>query len=299
MIKNFNDLINAVKAKPKKRVVVAKGEDPNTIGACIRAYEEKIADFILVGDTQKIETLLKEQGQKPEGFRIVHAEGEIEAGKVSVELIRKNEGDILMKGLIATDKYMKAILNKETGLLSKGNILSHLTVIDVPEYHKLLFLTDVAIIPAPDMAQKIKMIEYAANSAKRFGIDIPKVALVAANEKVSDKMPFTMEAAILTQMNRRKQIGGCALDGPLALDVAISKESCRIKGLETPVGGDADILVFPNIEAGNIFYKCCAYFAKAKLAAIVFGSDVPCVLTSRSDSDESKFLSIVLACQVA
>lgn len=299
MIKNFEDLLISVKGKTKKRVIVVKGEDPNTIGACIRAIEEEIAEIILVGDTKKIESLLADSSKPKDMFRIVHADNEKEAARISVEMIRKKEGDILMKGLIATDKYMKAILNKEHGLLSKGNILSHLTLIDVPEYHKLLFLTDVAIIPAPDLGQKLKMIEYAVNAAHRFGIETPKVAVLAANEKVSDRMPATIEAATLSMMNKRKQIPGCLIDGPLALDVAISSESCSIKGLNTDVGGDADILLFPDIEAGNIFYKCCAYFAKARLAAIVFGSDVPCILTSRSDSDESKFLSIVLACQVA
>ncbi len=299
MIKNFDDLLQSVKDKPKKRVIVVKGEDPNTIEACIRASEEDIAEIILVGDTLKIEKLLEDLSKSKNMFKIVHAESEIEAARIAVELIKKKEGDILMKGLIGTEKYMKAILNKENGLLSKGNILSHLTLIDVPAYDKFLFLTDVAVLPAPDLMQKTKMIEYAVNAAHRFGIDNPKVAILAANEKISDRMPATQEAAILSMMNKRKQITGCIVDGPLALDVAISPESCSTKGLDSPVGGDADILVFPDIEAANIFYKCCAYFASARLAAIVFGSDVPCILTSRSDSDESKFLSIVLACQVA
>lgn len=299
MIKNFDDLLSIVKEQPKKRVIVVKGEDPNTIEACIKANEENIADIILVGETSRIEDLLVSLSKPKDMFRIVHAEGEKEAAKKSVEMIRNKEGDILMKGLIGTEKYMKAILDKESGLLSKGNILSHLTLIDIPTYDKFLFLTDVAILPAPDLGQKVKMIEYAVNAAQRFGIENPKVAILTANEKISERMPATMEAAVLSMMNRRKQITGCTIDGPLALDVAISTESCRIKGLESPVNGEADILVFPDIEAGNIFYKCCAYFAKARLAAIVFGSDVPCILTSRSDSDESKFLSIVLACQVA
>ncbi len=299
MIKNFDDLLQAVKDKPKKKVIVVKGEDPNTIEACIKAREENIADIVLVGDPVKIHKLLEDLNKPKDMFRIVKAESEVDAARISVELIKSREGDILMKGLIGTEKYMKAILNKENGLLSKGNILSHLTLIDIPAYDKFLFLTDVAVLPAPDLMQKVKMIEYAVNAAHRFGIENPRVAILAANEKVSEKMPVTQEAAVLSQMNRRKQITGCIVDGPLALDVAISPVSCSTKGLESPVGGEADILVFPDIEAGNIFYKCCAYFAQARLAAIVFGSDVPCILTSRSDSDESKFLSIVLACQVA
>jgi len=298
-IKSFDHLLNLVKEKPSKRVVVVMGEDPNTIGAAIRAAKDNIAEMILVGHPEKIADLLKEKGAASDIARIVPAMSEKEAAGKAVSMIRANDADILMKGLVGTGNYMKAILHKEQGLLTKGNILSHVTVLDVPTYDKLLFVSDVAIIPAPDLGQKQKMIDYTVAIAHKFGIDVPKVAVLTANEKVSDRMPATMEAAILSKMNDRKQIKGCVVDGPLALDVAISSEACAIKGLKSPVQGYADILIFPDIEAGNIFYKGATILAKARLAAIVTGANAPCILTSRADSDESKFLSIVLASQVA
>jgi phosphate butyryltransferase len=208
-----------------------------------------------------------------------------------------------MKGLIGTDQYMRLILDKEKGLLPPGNILSHLSVIELPEYQrlhdKLLFVSDVAIIPAPDLAAKIQILGYCIDAAHSFGIEEPRAALLAATEKVNPKMAATTEAAIITQMAARGQIKGAIVEGPLALDVALSPEACEIKGLQTAVEGAADILVFPNIETGNIFYKSATILAGGRLAAVVVGTAAPCVLTSRADSEETKFLSIALGCRLA
>jgi phosphate butyryltransferase len=188
-------------------------------------------------------------------------------------------------------------------LLPKGNVLSHLSVFELPAHQqrhgKLLFASDVAIIPAPDLETKVKILGYCIAAAHSFGIATPKAALVAATEKVNPKMVATTDAALIAQMAARGQIKGAVVEGPLALDVAISPEACEIKGLHTAVAGAADILVFPNIETGNVFYKAATLLAGARLAAVVVGTDAPCILTSRADTEESKFLSIALGCRLA
>jgi phosphate butyryltransferase len=182
-------------------------------------------------------------------------------------------------------------------------VLTHITVLDIPAYQtthgKLLIVSDVAVIPAPDLPTKVKIVTYAVNAAHLFGIEKPKVALLAANEKVSDRMPATMDAAIISKMAERGQIKGALVDGPLALDVALSREACEIKGLASIVEGDADVLIFPNIETGNVFYKAATILGGASLAAVVVGTSAPCVLTSRADSEDSKFYSIALGCRLA
>ncbi|MCX7830182.1 MAG: phosphate acyltransferase [Acidobacteria bacterium] len=297
-ITNLDELIENLKGSAPKRVVVAAGHDENTIEACHKAAVEKIALVTLVGDKDKIDKLCVEKKLDRDAFDIVDEEDEAKAGTIARNMVRNKEGDCLMKGLIGTDKYMKLILDKEEGLLTKGNILSHITVIDSPYYQKthkkLLFVGDVAVIPLPDLQAKIKILEYLIDAAHKFGIEKPKAAILTANEKVSDKMPTTIEAAIIAKMADRGQIKGAIVDGPLALDVAISKEACDIKGLKTPVDGDADILVFPSIEAGNIFYKGVTHLGGSRLAAVVAGTTAPCILTSRADDEESKFFSIAL-----
>ena len=201
-----------------------------------------------------------------------------------------------MKGLCSTDKYMRAILNKEKGLMPGGKpVLSHVTVFEVPTYHKLLITSDVAVIPAPDFKQKTAITQYVINTAKTLGIETPKVAMIAPTEQMSVGIPSCVDAALIAAMGNRGQIKGAIIDGPLALDVAIDKESAQIKKLKGEVAGDADCLVWPNIESGNVFYKSCTKFAKAELAAMVVGAKVPCVLSSRGDSTKTKMYSIALA----
>jgi phosphate butyryltransferase len=208
-----------------------------------------------------------------------------------------------MKGLISTAPYMKLILDKEQGLLPPGNVLSHLSVVELPAYvkrhGKLLFIADVAIIPAPDLTAKLKILGYCIAAAHSFGIAEPRAALIAATEKVNPKMTACTDAAAITELSQRGEIEGAIVYGPLALDVALSPEACAIKGLDTPVGGAADILIVPNIETGNVFYKASTLLAGGRLAAAVVGTTAPCVLTSRADDEESKFLSIALGCRLA
>ena len=194
---------------------------------------------------------------------------------------------------------MRGILNKEKGLLPPKAVLSHVTVMQIPTYHKLLVVGDVAIIPAPDFNQKVAITNYLITIAKTLGIETPKVALLAATEQVSTGMPACVEAAVLSKMGDRGQIQGALLEGPLALDVAVNAEAAKIKKLTSQVAGDADCLLFPNIESGNVFFKTCTKFAKAELGAMVMGAKVPCILTSRGDSVKSKMYSIALAANAA
>jgi phosphate butyryltransferase len=200
-----------------------------------------------------------------------------------------------MKGLLDSSLYIRGIIDKEKGLLPPGKLLSHVTVIQAPAWKKLIICGDVAVIPAPDLEAKIAILNYAIDVAHKLEIEKPKAVLLSAVEKVNPKMPSTTEGAIIAKMADRGQIKGAIVDGPLALDVAFSEESARIKGLVSPVAGDADILVFPSIEAGNIFFKACTYLANAELGAVVVGATCPCVLTSRGDSEDTKFYSIALA----
>jgi phosphate butyryltransferase len=302
-IRSLDQLVADLKGRPSRRVAVAAGHDENTIQAAAQAAAEDIAAVTLVGDRGRIEELCQRFGLDAGVFTVVDEPDEARAGAEAVRLVREGEADVLMKGLIGTDKYMRLILDKEKGLLPPKAVLSHVTVLDVPEYRKqhdkLLFVSDVAIIPDPDLATKLKITGYVIDAAHAFGIAEPKVAILAATEKVNAKMPACVDAAIITQMNRRGQIKGAVIDGPLALDVATSPEACQIKGLTSPVEGAADCLVFPNIETGNVFYKGMTILSGARLAAAVVGTTAPCVLTSRADSEESKFLSIALGCRLA
>jgi len=301
-IRTLEQLVQQLQGAPPRRVAVAAGHDENSIQAAARAAAETIATVILVGDRARIEKLCAGFGIDPAVFTIVDEPDVYKAGARARDMVREGDADVLMKGLIGTDAYMHQILDKDQGLLPKGAVLTHLTVLDLPAYQqrhgKLLFVSDVAIIPAPDLPTKVKILTYAVDAARSFGIARPLVAMLAANEKVSDKMPATLDAAVIAKMAERGQIKHAIVDGPLALDVALSPEACAIKDLISPVGGAADILIFPNIEAGNVFYKAATILAGGRLAAVVVGTTAPCVLTSRADTEESKFYSIALGCRL-
>ena len=222
--------------------------------------------------------------------------GMLKAVAQAVQLVHDGEGDVLMKGLCSTDKFLRAILNKENGLLPPKGLLSHVGILESPNYHKLLFLTDMAVLPLPDFRQKIKQTNFVVKVAKSFGIAKPKVAFLAASEQVLDSMPACMEAAALAKMVDRGQIRGCIADGPLALDVAIDNESVEIKKLVSPVAGDADCLVFPNIESANVFWKTNSKLSPdVRQAGMLVGTTAPCILASRADSVDTKLNSIAEA----
>ncbi|KAF5078105.1 Phosphate acetyltransferase [anaerobic digester metagenome] len=298
-IEKLDQLFDVLRSKSKKRLVAAYAIDEHTIEAVSMAIDMGIIDATLVGDEETIKKVCAAHNINPSKFRIVQEADEMKAATKAVELINGGEGDVLMKGLVSTDKYMRAILNKEKGLLPPKAVLSHVTVVQVPTYHKLLVVGDVAIIPAPDLNQKIAITNYLIKTAHSLGIEKPKVALLAATEQVSAGMQACVDATIISKMGDRGQIKGALIDGPLALDVAIDKESAQIKKLTGEVAGDADCIMFPNIESGNVFFKACTKLAGGELGAMVMGAKVPCVLTSRGDSVKSKMYSIALAANAA
>ena len=297
MFTSFTEIFEELRSRgTRKRMVAAWGVDGHTIAAASKAVELGLADVILVGDQELIAKACSEENVDPSIFTIVHNPGELSSVAQAVQMIRDGEGDFLMKGLCSTDKFLRAILNKETGLLPPKGTLTHCTALEIPSYHKLLFVGDVAVIPAPDIKQKQIIMECLVKTAKAVGVETPKVAIIAATEQVLTSQPASVEAAMLSKMVDRGQIKGCIADGPLALDVAIDMESVKIKGLVSEVAGDPDCLLFPNIESGNVFYKANSKLVPGvKQAGMLVGAKVPCVLSSRADSIETKLNSIAMA----
>ena len=296
-MKNFSEIFETLQSRgSRKRMVAAWGVDGHTIAAAAKAVELQLVDVTLVGDENLIAQACKDENVDMSIFSIVHNPDEMKSVAQAVQMIRDGEGDFLMKGLCSTDKFLRAILNKETGLLPPKGVLTHCTALEIPSYHKLLFVGDVAVIPAPDLKQKQIIMDCLVKVAQAVGVAKPKVALIAATEQVLPSQPASMEAALLAKMADRGQIKGCIADGPLALDVAIDMESVQIKGLVSPVAGDADCLLFPNIESGNVFYKANSKpVPGVRQAGMLVGAKVPCVLSSRADSIDTKLNSIALA----
>ncbi len=297
MITSFSDVFAELKSKGIcKKMVAAWAVDEHTIEAASKAVDMGFVKAVLVGDSKLINEVCEKNGIDAAKFEIVDNPDELKAVAQAVQLVHDGEGDVLMKGLCSTDKFLRAILNKETGLLPAKGLLSHVGVIESPNYHKLIFLTDMAVVPLPDLRQKMKLTNYIVKVAKSFGIAKPKVAFIAASEQVLDSMPACLEAAALAKMADRGQIKGCIADGPLALDVAIDKESVEIKKLTSPVAGDADCLVFPNIESANVFWKTNSKLASGvRQAGMLVGTTAPCILASRADSVDTKLNSIAEA----
>lgn len=292
-------LIDQAAGQPKKTVAVAVAEDHEVIEAVAKAIKLQLAQFRLYGNQEKIMGMLQEHGlQTSEHIELIAVQSSAEAAELSVKAVRNGEADVLMKGNIPTANILKAVLNKEWGL-RKGSVLSHVAAFEVPNYDRLIFVTDAAMNIAPDVTQKAAIIQNTVEVARAIGIDLPKVAPIAAVEVVNPAMQATIDAAMLTQMNRRGQIKNCVVDGPLALDNAVSQIAAEHKGIVSDVAGKADILLVPTIEAGNVLYKSLVYFADAKVGAMIAGAKAPIVLTSRADSAETKVYSLALAVATA
>ena len=292
-------LIDQAAGQPKKTVAVAVAEDHEVIEAVAKAIKLQLAQFRLYGNQEKIMGMLQEHGlQTSEHVEVIAAMSNAEAAELSVKAVRNGEADVLMKGNIPTANILKAVLNKEWGL-RKGSVLSHVAAFEVQNYDRLIFVTDAAMNIAPDVTQKAAIIQNTVEVARAIGIDLPKVAPIAAVEVVNPAMQATIDAAMLTQMNRRGQIKDCIVDGPLALDNAVSQIAAEHKGIVSDVAGKADILLVPTIEAGNVLYKSLVYFADAKVGAMIAGAKAPIVLTSRADSAETKVYSLALAVATA
>jgi phosphate butyryltransferase len=299
MITKLDQMFEELKAKPKKRLIGAYAVDSHTIGAINQAVEMGIIDATLVGDEETIKATCAEHGFNLENFTIVHEPNDQKAALKSAEIINNGEGDLIMKGLLSTDKYMRAILNKQQGLMNPGAVLSHVTVMESPNYHKLIICGDVAVIPEPDLKTKIAITNYLVDTARALGVETPKVAIIGPSEQVLPKLQSSIDASIISKMGDRGQIKGAYVEGPLALDLAIDKESAEIKKIENPVVGDADCLVFPNICSGNVFYKTMTKLTKCELGAMVVGARVPAILSSRGDSVMTKLYSIALGAMAA
>ncbi len=298
-ITKLSQIIDAVKSKPKKTLVAAYANDAHTIEAVSNAVDLGIIDAILVGDEATIKDVCSEKGIDINKFKVVQEADEQKAANLAVQFINEGKAGILMKGLVSTDKYMRAILNKDYGILPPKAVLSHITMIEVPTYHKLLLMSDVAVLPAPDLSQKVAITNYLISAAHALGIETPKVAIVAATEQMSAAMPACVDAAIISKMADRGQIKGALVDGPLAFDVAIDMESVQIKKLKSTVAGDADCIVFPNIESGNVGYKAITKLCGCESAMLVVGAKCPTILTSRGDSAQTKQYSIAFAVLMA
>ncbi|MBT3209047.1 MAG: bifunctional enoyl-CoA hydratase/phosphate acetyltransferase [Bacteroidetes bacterium] len=295
MLKTLSDLNKLLeKQKDKKKLVLAVAQDHHALDAAYNAYKKEIVEIVLVGKKDEIISLSEKYSYSLTDIQIIDEADKQKAVEISVKLVAEKKADILMKGNVNTSVLLKGVLNKEWGLRT-GGLLSHLAIFEIKKYHKLLGLTDVAMNIAPDLKAKVAILKNAIDYMNKLGIEKPKVAAIAAMENVDENMIASLDAALLSKMSQRNQILNCEIDGPLAFDNAISSESAIQKGISSPVSGDADLLLMPNIESGNVLYKALSFFGDAKIAAVILGAKAPIVLTSRSDSEEAKLNSILLA----
>lgn len=299
-IKSFEQLIEKVqKNGAKKRVAVIAAHDEHTLEAVFKAKNSGIVIPILIGDAQKIKAILKNMMVNfNDDFSIIDSESDADSAEKGVELINQGVADFLMKGKIQTADLLTAVVDKERGLRTK-NIMSHFVINEIPNYHKLLILTDGGMVMYPDLEQKKKILANAITVLNALGYEKPKVAVLAAVEVMNNKMPETIDAAALKEMNKNGEISNCIIEGPISYDLAISREAAEAKGYKSPVAGDADILLVPNITAGNILGKSILFTGKAKMAGFIVGAKVPVVLTSRGATSEEKYLSLVISAAAA
>lgn len=300
MSKSFDDILSKLKTTGKKKLAVAYAQDEHVLEAVELAHQKGIVDAVLVGDAEKIAEIAKSLNMNLDEYEVIDVKDMQEAAICAVKLVHDGKADIYMKGSLDSKTFLKSVLNKEVGLRT-GQTLSHVCVFEIPGIDRLLFLTDVAFLPYPTLEDKKQIIEYTVNVARACGVDMPKVAPLAAVEVVNPKMPVTVEADELTKACEAGEIKNCIVDGPLSMDLAIDPEAAKFKpGAESrKIVGDADILLFPDIHAGNLTYKTIVRLAKVKNGNILLGTKAPVILTSRSDSVDVKLNSIALAAVVA
>ncbi len=298
VLRYLSELKELLADKPVRRLVLAAAQDLNSLSSVIKAARDGFIEPILVGDKEAIQNIANTGNIDISGVRMIHEPDTELAVGIAVKMVRSNQADILMKGKVGTSSLLKAVLNKEWGLRT-GSLLSHIAIFEVEAYHKLIAVTDVAMNIAPNLQDKIAIVNNSVACLNKLGVDMPKVAVLGAVEMVSENMQATLDAALLSKMNQRDQIKHCIIDGPLAFDNAISLESANHKGIRSEVAGDTDLLLMPDIEVGNVLYKSLVFFAHAKVAAVILGASAPIVLTSRSDSDQAKYDSILLAAAVS
>ncbi|TVP95216.1 MAG: bifunctional enoyl-CoA hydratase/phosphate acetyltransferase [Acholeplasmatales bacterium] len=298
MLKSMQDIVDAAQSLPTQTLVVAMADDPHVLEAVERAREAGIVASYLIGDEPAIRQTLDALGYAAENHRIEHEADAEKACKMAVKRVSQADDHFLMKGLVDTSVILKAALSKQDGLRGP-NRLSHVSVMEIPTYHKLLIMSDGAMNIAPDVDIKQEIIENSLSVTRSLGIDLPNIGVIAAVEKVNPKMPATLDAQNLILRNQSGMLTGCRIGGPFALDNAINREAAEHKGITDPMAGDVDMVLMPQIESGNVFYKSMMFLAHAKSASVIVGATRPIVLTSRADSTESKLYSIALGALVA
>ncbi len=297
VLTKLSELHALAKKSGKKRLAVAVAHDEHCLEAICAVDRMGLVEAILIGNEKKIHDIASKLNLDVSKMKIINEDGDAAAVKIAVKMVREKQADILMKGFVSTATFLRGVLDKENGL-RKGDVLSHFALFEIPTYHKLLGLSDAAMIPAPDFKTKIAIVNNAVEFMNKLGYLKPKVAVLAAVEMVNEAMQATIDGALLAKMNQRGQIKNCIIDGPLAYDNAVSLASAKHKGIVSDVAGDADLLIAPDIEAGNMLYKSWGFSANAQLAAVVLGAAAPIVLTSRSDTEESKQASIIMAAAI-
>jgi phosphate butyryltransferase len=298
-INSFNDLVvNVQRMAQKSKVAVIAAHDEHTLDAIVEAKKHNLITPILIGDSREIDAILKKSGENPDRYQVVAAADEDTCIKIAVDMVHAKTADVIMKGKLETGPMMKAIVNKENGL-RKGGIISVVGFYETDKYHKLFAVTDMAVNTYPDLEAKKQILQNAVNLLNALGFVEPKVAVLAAVEKLNPKMPETADAEALKQMNLSGELIGCIVEGPISFDLATSKEAANIKGYQSPVAGDADLLLVPEITTGNVLVKCLTGMAGATTAGLVVGAKVPVVLTSRSAEASDKFYSLALAAYAA
>lgn len=298
MIKSFDEVLKVAKERGPKKLSVACAQDEDVLLAVENARKAGIVEAILVGDQEAIADIANQLNIDLNNYEIIDIKDMTEASYKAVELVSSGKAHLVMKGLVDTSIVLKAVLDKEIGLRT-GNALSHVAVFDVPNFPRLLYVTDAAMNIAPDVATKKQIIENSVIVANALDIEIPNVGVICAKEKVNAKMPATVDAELLVNMNKNGEIKGCVVGGPFALDNAVSEEAAKIKGMKDPMAGKVDILLCPTIEVGNVLYKALSFLAGARSAGIIVGARAPIVLTSRADDDDSKLNSIALGVLMA
>ncbi len=296
-IKSFEELETYLTSiQVRKKIAVANAVDDHSLEAVMHAVHKGVVEAYLIGDLGAIENQFL-FNLKPSPFvHVIDIPDPQEATVEAVRMVRDGECDILMKGLVNTDVILRAILDKEKGILPSGRVMTYNAALQIPQYHKLVFFSDPAVIPEPTKEQRVSMIKYAIQTAYKFGVECPKVALIHATEKANPKIRFMQDYLDIMDMWRAGEFGDVIVDGPLDVFLALDKERGQIKNVPTPLLGEADILVFPDFQTANAFYKGLVMFAGAEMAGLLQGPDKPVVLTSRSDSMYSKFCSICMAC---
>jgi phosphate butyryltransferase len=298
VVTTIRELHDRARKGSARTIAVPWPHDEDVLVSLDRAAQAGLVRPLLAGRRSVIESVRERLGLRGLDEDLVECASEAEAVETAVRKVAAGEAQMLMKGLVSTSLFLRGVLNKEAGLRQKA-LLSHVALFETPAPERLVLFTDVAMNIAPDLGQKVQILENAVDLAHRLGIERPRVAAIAAVETVTADMPATLDAAALAKMSDRGQIKGCVVDGPLALDNALSVEAARHKGITSPVAGAADVLLLPDIEAGNVLYKIMGLMGGRPMAAILVGASAPVVLTSRADSDQTKFNSIALAAAIS